>query len=403
MLKSKARYAAAFLLAVIVMLAAAPVLNAQDGGEDEGSDVFTVEDMAFESYYPDGFSLTVRAESAEGDIENVACSFWHTPTSKMSGGADYDPDEDVWIYRWEPKAGSSHPAWVKLDYECTLTDSEGNKFKTERVDQRYEDNNLHDWKVAENDKAVIYYYNQPDEFGETLLEGATEGIKKIEEAFGQEFEYRPLAVIYNDLEGFEEWIVSERSDNIIGLSLASEGYTVQRLYGGYPVEDLAYGTIPHEFGHFMQNQAAGWFSRGWFIEGNATFMELYQQYDYLERVRNLAANDQLPTLQGTGPGPGSRGPDGRNRYGYDVGYTFFVFLEEKYGLDVHAEIWDILAKKVPLDDALEIATGSTFVELENEWRVWLGSDTPAPTIQPTPTLAIFARPTPTYASPGSSD
>ena len=93
------------------------------------------------------------------------------------------------------------------------------------------------------------------------------------------------------------------------------------------MRDIAYGTVLHEIAHLYQDAFTFMPAGNWFIEGNATFFERQQYYDY-EAAVDAAAAGQLPALlEGTGPGV-----SGVTRAGYDIGYTFWVWLTDNYGL-----------------------------------------------------------------------
>ncbi|MCD4684515.1 MAG: hypothetical protein K8S97_01080 [Anaerolineae bacterium] len=109
-------------------------------------------------------------------------------------------------------------------------------------------------------------------------------------------------------------------------------------------------------------------------------------------MRNLAVSGALPTLlQGTGPSI-----DGEDSLrGYAMGFMFWRFLIERWGMDVHAVIMGLLNENLALNEALEIATGLDALTLETEWRIWLGASQPVPpTLVATPTYLPFP-PSPT--------
>jgi len=82
---------------------------------------------------------------------------------------------------------------------------------------------------------------------------------------------------------------------------------------------------------------------GWFYEGDATFFEVNQSYDYEGRVRDMAALDTLPPLLASVVG-GPRIDGDYPRDGYDIGYSFFVWLRTLRGdLSVHREVMASLA------------------------------------------------------------
>jgi hypothetical protein len=166
------------------------------------------------------------------------------------------------------------------------------------------------------------------------------------------------------------------------------GGTVQRN-SRYGIDDLAYGTVPHEVGHLYQNEL-NMVADGWWIEGDATFFELQQGYDYLEHARELLQDPAFPSLR---DGISISGPNARD--GYDVGYAFVKYLVDTYGLEIHKTILDNMIRGKPLFDAIAAATDKPFDEIEYDFREWMGA--PDPTV-PTafPTVEIQFPPTPTY-------
>jgi hypothetical protein len=149
--------------------------------------------------------------------------------------------------------------------------------------------------------------------------------------------------------------------------------------------------VPHEIAHLYQSEFTLMTAGSWFIEGNATFFELNQQYDYEASVRELAAAGRLPALLAD-TGPGVSGQNARR--GYDIGYTFWKWFVDNYGLDGHRELIQTLKRGTSRDAALEAVTGLTLDEIESRWRVWLGASPVPPTLVPTPTMFIFPTVTP---------
>lgn len=132
---------------------------------------------------------------------------------------------------------------------------------------------------------------------------------------------------------------------------------------------------------------------GWFIEGDARFYEALDNSFDANLVTDLARNGNLPTLlQGTGPSIG--GEDSLR--GYAMGYMFWKWLTDRWGLEVHSELMALLNDDLALNDALETVTGLDPISLETEWRIWLGARDPVPaTLIPTPTMLPFLNtPTP---------
>jgi hypothetical protein len=156
-------------------------------------------------------------------------------------------------------------------------------------------------------------------------------------------------------------------------------------------------TVLHEVGHIYQQNIAG-LGVDWFMEGDATFHEIQQQYDYLGRVQQMAASGNLPSLQGSGPSTSD------HREGYDIGYAFFKWLATTYGPDAHRKLWTLISNGKSRADALQTVTGKDFVAMERDFRAWLGMANPEPPT-PFPTDVWIFPPTPTAVefgpTPGS--
>jgi len=206
-----------------------------------------------------------------------------------------------------------------------------------------------------------------------------------------------------------EWrTVPEYSDTsrIVGQTFDTWNAIVQVLYGEnleQAIDELAYSTVVHEMEHLYQAEYVAatrdiYDVPTWFPEGDATFFELHQSYDYLGRVQQMARNGELPPLLvGVADAPRTDGDTARD--GYDIGYSFFVWMQEQAGdLSWHREAMQLLAEDVPFFEMLEQVTGMSQAEIEQNWRVWLGASPMAPTLIPTwtPYLPVIATQAPMH-------
>lgn len=237
----------------------------------------------------------------------------------------------------------------------------------------------------------MFTQNLPDDLGQMVVDAMEQQRDLFEEAWGGLLPYKPRAILFGDYEAWEEWQITFVNPRVIGTTSSDWGATVQRV-SGTDYRDLAYGTVPHEIAHLYQNEFVGFLSAvSWFNEGNATFFEANQQYDYLARVRDIAASGRLPNLL-QDSGPSIRGTNARD--GYDIGYTFFLWLTETYGIEAHRELMQAIRGGTGRNAALEQVTGLSLAEIESAWRVWLGASEVAPTLAPTPTMLVFPTVTP---------
>jgi hypothetical protein len=241
-----------------------------------------------------------------------------------------------------------------------------------------------------------------------VLDALAQQHDKYLAVWGEALPYRPRIVLFGDFDAWTEWQTEPNSSGgvRVGLTLDEWGVIVQVVYplqDQASLNDLAYATVVHETEHLYQREFM-WATRdmydipSWLMEGDATFFQLYQDYDYLGHVQEMAAGGTLPRLLTVNPSDAPR-TDGPNpRDGYDIGYAFFVWLQEKSdGLDAERQLMKLLAEDVPFFDALEQVTGMTVDEIERDWRVWLGASPDAPELIPTwtPSFPVVITPPPT--------
>jgi hypothetical protein len=364
---------------------------------------WTIGEMAFTSNYPNGFTFTLEAASSGGAIVSAEVEWVHRanrpglPKQVRSEDAEIDPDSGQITATWEATGATSVPPWVGVEYSWYLWDEAGNEFQTEIALVEYEDNSK-DWVRHESDEVIVFSAGLQDDIGEMVVEAMDAQRQKYIDGWGAPLPYRPRVILFGGFDDWLEWQIGHQDTTglgevAVGLTSGFWGGTVQVLYG--PPEDLAYGTVVHEIEHLYQNEYLArrvkWMP-GWFTEGDATFYQLdeYTLNYAMNYVDFMISTDTLPTLlQGDGPSVGG----GNALDGYYVGYTFFKWMDEKYGIEKHREIMDLLAQDVPFFEALEQALGMSTIEIERAWRIWLGASPDAPTLIPTWT------PPPGLASP----
>jgi len=364
-----------------------------DGAGDsdaKGSAEWTFAEDTFTSNYPQGFSFSAQLESSAGEVARARVVWTHAPGTQRSRPAQYDAETDRWVATWNATGGDAVPPWVGVTYVWEATDTAGNSFQSEPVEVEYADQ-TREWTRTEGPDIIVFTESLPEDVGQMVVDAMERQRDLFEEAWGGLLPYKPRAILFGDYEAWEEWQITFVNPRVAGLTTSDWGGTVQRVHAGDYL-DLAYGTVPHEIAHLYQNEFVGFLSAGnWFIEGNATFFEANQQYDYLARVRGMAASGSLPNLL-EGVGPPTSGINARQ--GYDIGYTFFVWLTETYGIEAHRELMQAIRGGMGRNAALEHVTGLSVAEIESAWRVWLGASEIAPTLVPTPTMLVFPTVTP---------
>ncbi len=355
-----------------------------------GSATWTLLSRTFTSQYPKGFTFTIQATSNAGDIESAGVFWSHAPGNQRRRPATYDATTKTWTAVWAAAPTDAVPAWVGVDYWFVLTDVKGNTYQTDKQHTEYADTTKA-WGRAESDDIIVFWEKPlPDSIGQMTLDAMAKTRELYRRAWGRLLSYKPRAILYKDVQSFSEWAPGQGNEqSILGQTAAAWGGTVQRN-SGFGLEDFAYGTVTHEVGHLYQFDLH-MVADSWWIEGDATFFEYHQQYDYEAHARQLASDPRFPTLH---DGYSTTGNTARD--GYDVGYSFIKYLTDTYGLDTHKKILDNLIGGKTLFDSIEAATGKSIGDVEFGFRKWLGMKDPTvPT--PIPTEELLFPPTPDYS------
>ena len=369
---------------------------------------WTVVAQTFTSDYPNGFHSSIQVSSSGGEIERARL-IWYSATLRAGStrrvlGEDsvYDADTDTFTAGWEPDATMMLPPWSLLEYHWELRDAAGNEFVTEPQQVEYEDN-TREWSRLDSDTVIVYAESLPSEIEEMVIEAMEAQKAQYEAVWGELLPSRPRVVLFGDFDAWLEWRTADNNTSdtsfVVGQTFDQWGVVAQVVYGSdqkTAFRELAYGTVLHETEHLYQSEFLSSRKRmdipGWFTEGDATFFEMEPSYDYLGRVREMARSDSLPPLlAGVVGGPRIDGDNPRE--GYDIGYSFFVWMQEQRGdLTLYNEVMALLAADVPFNEALEDATGMSTAEIERDWRLWLGASAEAPTLIPTWTPPPFMEP-----------
>lgn len=360
-----------------------------------GSAKWTINSMTYTSNYPKGFDFALDATSSAGKIVEATATWSYRVGLVNHAGGVIDPSGKITAI-FEQVGGLGIPQWIGVTYWWVLKDSAGNVYQTDSKYDEYADH-TRGWRRIESEDIIVFWQDSlPERVGQDALNAMHYQRGFYLQNWGRLLNYKPRAIIYDDYTAFEEWnqgvsIRSPKGVHIGGLTSDTWGGTAQVIVPQSDIRTTTWGTVLHEVDHLYQGASGAATNLTWFIEGDASYFELAPDYDYLERTRQLAQKGNLPTLQGEGPA--GQGDDAR--LAYDIGYSWWVWLRENYGINAHYLVWHALAHGKTVPEAIEQVTGMNFVDMETAFRKWLGAPNPVP---PTliPTEEFEFPPTPTY-------
>ncbi|NDJ78292.1 MAG: hypothetical protein GYB65_18745 [Chloroflexi bacterium] len=414
----------AVLLAISLLLPAASF--AQDGDDYTFTIVGGVEEpqtyadqevegiqfttMTYRSLYPSGLEFRATITPPEGVTISQVTLFYTFATGKAGRvRAEQGENPDEWIA--VPYAARGLPPWHEIDAYWGVRGPDDLSVNSEPVHAVYYDASR-EWYRAESEDIVVYWYGMPVELGQYVLEAMAANRARYIAGFGDTLPYRPMAVIFPPGGDWNEYKGDETVDDTdfgsTGTIISEAGSTIQRVRTLEPAAvraeciwlpenptvawqmRQAASVTTHEVLHLYQEE---WGVRGpfWWFEGQAKFFETQPMHPFHDRMRTLyELRGDLPTLQNSGPsgGPYTAAEDGCTHLGYDMGASFMTWLvEERDSMATFRTVVDEMSSGATLEQALETATGATLLELENEWRAFLGvPPVPAEVLDPALTL-----------------
>lgn len=362
------------------------------------------------SNYPHGATFTVSVKT-DKIIQGITLFARYPHRSGTRAVAEQTDTPGEWKAVLYDRPGQ--PPWQEFDFYWSITAEDSSFVETTPQHFVYNDP-TRVWFKAETPLLRLYWFGYDESFAQVAMEGIAAVQERYLLGFGQPLSYVPVAVLFADVESFAEFSSGgvTGAQQRAGFTSNELGMTVQRFIEiGLPrgcsvfpsiseqtVEWLyAYTTevITHEVAHLYQfeNNING---PTWFIEGGATWFSMESFRVRQEGLRDRDSDDDLPTLQGSGPSSGSFTPNGCNALAYWMGASFYNYIYGAYGMDAIGTWLGLIGQTYRMDEALLQATGKTLSELEHDWRIYLGL-TPEVFVMPTdeyrfpPTVTPFGQ------------
>ena len=368
----------AVLALVLVLVGPLPTAAAQ-------RTAIQVVTQSVESHFPDDltFSLVVRSDAGDIVKADLYVQVGWEDTMWLVASEPFLPAPQVELTAVWNTFAETIPPFVEITYHWEVRDSTGETLSTRPVLVEYTDA-THDWQRLEDDRVIVFWYDQPASFGEALFQASQEAYAHVARITGAAIERAIRVVIYNDQEDFCAFYAPRTCQDWIGGQTFS-GITVQ---WGANLSWFTEAVIPHELAHVFYGEILRdtWLPvPTWFNEGIAVYNERRDHSRDMTLVLDAAEAGKLQTLPVMTRGGGVA--HGEVDLWYAVAYSLVAYLGETYGEETLGELVLNLADNIPFEEALVQMVGLDMAQLEMEWRAWLGYPVDSiPTPAPFPTM-----------------
>ncbi len=317
------------------------------------------------------------------DVDQVSCLDVSTqvPVDIENGAAAWD---------WAMIRSGNPPPGVELWWEWTVTDDQGQTYRTPRQSLVFSDDRFQ-WQTVTEGNVTLHWYAGED-VGPLLLDAAVEGLELLEQDMGIELQEDVEFYIYGSSDDMRDAVLYIQ-DWAGGVAFSE--YNI--ILMGVPpsiASDWGRATIRHELAHLVLGQygrsCVGGHRPTWLEEGLAMYAEGEPSTEVTEDLDlGLKENSFAPLRSLNGPFP-AHGEEAGSAYSQS--YSTIQFLRDEYGQENLRAFILLLAEGESTDDALERVYGVNVDGLEQEWRAWFGA--PMRPMPPTPTpMSAAAIPT----------
>ncbi len=284
---------------------------------------------------------------------------WFTPASSVTA---------QWV--WDMRKTGGLPPGSSVDYWWQVTDSSGNKIKTETASIEINDNR-YDWRQITSGDVTLYWYRGEEEFAADLVDAALVALSRLAENTGAMLEKPVKFYIYansTDLQGSmifpQEWTggVAFTRYGIIAIGIEPN------------LLDVEWGkrVIAHELTHLVVHQVT--FNPyndlpTWLDEGLAMTSEGDLQLVFTNALKEARNNGSLISVRSLAS-PFSAYAD-ESLLAYAESYELVKYLIDNYGREKMFELLNTFRNGSGHDAALEKVYGFDMDGLNEIWRASL--------------------------------
>lgn len=359
---------------------------------DQEVDGFSFANSTYITRYPLGLDFTITITPPE-DVEILSVNLvYRFPAGSQGRVRAQNNPENENIWQAIPYDTRGLAPWMPMSIFWRVAYGETGVAETTPVDVIYIDH-TREWWRAESEDVIVYWFDFPESLGQVVMEAFVHVRDRFRQGFGDLLPFKPTVIIFPPGDVMGEWQAGGQINPRTTGQANNETYSAVLRVRGLEIEELrkdcvwneerdldwqmrfAASVATHEVAHLYQYAFFNGIGPAWWIEGQATFFEI-DMGPVDQRLRRLAGlGEDLSTLQGSGPSGmvSTAASDGCTHLGYEMGASFINWLVNSYGgFDTHLRIVELMDSNTGLPEALEIATGVPFSELERQWRSYIG-------------------------------
>ncbi len=259
-------------------------------------------------------------------------------------------------------------AFAQVEYWFEVQLADGSTLESSRQAFLYEDNRF-DWQTRQADDFRVHYYEGDAAFGQSALDVAVLGRENIQR-------YLPLSLAqpvdiyaYASAQAMRETLLATGQTWVGAHTHPDLSVMVVSLPPGPEQRLEMERQIPHELMHILLYQQLGPAYANlpsWLNEGLASAAELYPNPDYLILIEKAREEENLLPMASLCAGMPREASAAFLAYAQSA--SFVRFLHQEYGVSGMQGLVEAYANGVDCERGLEVATGSSLVQLERDWR-----------------------------------
>lgn len=293
------------------------------------------------------------------------------------------------FWDWFLADSGALPPGVTVWWEWEIVDEVGNTFMIDRKEALIEDNN-HDWQSAQSGNVTVYWYLGDHNFGQLLLNEATDSLDRLENELGLPAT-EPVALWFYPTATDVRKVIFNVPEWAGGVAFPEYNATVLGVAPGET--DWAGRIIPHELTHLVEGMLT-FNCRGvslptWLSEGLARYAEGDPVPEEVAQIELALQNGRLPTLRSLSEGFSAYTDSASDAYTQSG--QVVKYLIDTYGTKSMNDLLLTMQAGQLVDEALMTVYGLDTNGVDAAWRTAVGF-APTPTAE-ADALSLQATPT----------